>query len=290
MIRKGLKFLAVLAVILLASAVLAPLLFKILPFKFEKIFNRLVMIQTLAAVLVFVRFRRGMFGDYGLRWTDASLSGFLAAFETSVVVLTAYVGCLIGSGYAALRLHDLSALQWILKIANALLAAVVVGVLEEFFFRGFIYQSLRKSFAGKSGTGLSLRPVIWAAVGCTSLFYSLLHFTSSEKPLIGPEPTVFDSFRLMAAPFASYTHWENLWPAVAGLFIFGVVLNALVLRTGSLYPAIGLHAGCVFFIKLDGAFADFFNKSTLLFGSSKLYDGVAGWGVLILVGVLIGNS
>ena len=52
-----LRFVAVFVSILLLSAVLAPILYDFLPFKFERIFQRLVMVLALLALLIFVRIR-----------------------------------------------------------------------------------------------------------------------------------------------------------------------------------------------------------------------------------------
>ena len=58
-----------------------------------------------------------------------------------------------------------------------------------------------------------------------------------------------------------------------------------MLRAGSLYPAMGVHAGCVFFLKLDGKFVEFLhNDSVPFWGSTQIYDGMLGWVFLVLLG------
>lgn len=265
--KSFIKFLLILVCILLASAILAPILFDFLPFKFEKIFNRLVMIFSLVAVVLFVRIRRQDFGHYGLRWRPASASFFLGAFAAGFVtlfLLTLLRGLL---GNAVWAPRALSALGWTAQGFEFLGSALLIGLIEEFFFRGFVFTTLKERFMGGAVRAFLV----------TNVFYSLLHFIDIEKPYIGPDPTFVDSLRWMGAPFASLHRWREFWPAAIGLFLFGVILNWIFVRSGSLYPAIGLHAGCVFFIKLDGHFVDFLDERSLFFGSKQAYDGVLGW-------------
>ena len=53
-----LKFIAIFASILIIAALLSPILYDFLPFKFERIFNRIVMIGTLLAIVIFVRVKK----------------------------------------------------------------------------------------------------------------------------------------------------------------------------------------------------------------------------------------
>jgi membrane protease YdiL (CAAX protease family) len=283
------KFIVVLFVILLTSAVLAPVLYHFLPFKFEKIFNRLVMVMTLAAVVAFVRIGRDTLNRYGLNWTKSSLTQFLTAFAGTVALLSLLLIFYVNQGCFQWHLNDLSWVKWASKLSGVLLTALGVSILEEFFFRGFVFQAVNNFFSGNARDARGHRITLCATIVVTNLFYSLLHFTSSNKPLIGPDPSIIDSFRLILAPFSSFGGWQALWPAAVGLLILGSVLNVLLLRSGALYPAIGMHAGCIFFIKLSSSFADFSSSPSLLFGSAKLYDGIIGWGVLIAIGVVLGG-
>ena len=282
-----LKFLTIAASIILLSAVLAPILYDFLPFKFERIFNRLIMVLTLAAVFFFVRIRRGMFDDYGLARKPGSLAMFLAAFATGFLVLSGLCAAYVMTGHAAWRPAPLGIGGWMIRFAGALATGLAVGVLEEFFFRGVCYRAVLGRLSGGANRQDFGQRMVWASILIVSIFYSLVHFVSHEKPLIGPDPVFTDSLKLVAAPFASLAHWKTLWPQALGLLIFGIILNRLVVKTGSLYASIGLHAGCVFYIKLNGALVDFLNNKTLMVGSSKLYDGITGWVVLAVMGVLL---
>ncbi|HXV27615.1 MAG TPA: CPBP family intramembrane glutamic endopeptidase, partial [bacterium] len=184
----------------------------------------------------------------------------------------------IGFGDAFWRPEPVTLLNLFFKLFYIMGAALLIGLIEEFFFRGIVFQTFIRRFS-------------WSVPGsviATSIFYSLIHFISHKKPFVGPEPTWIDSLRLVAAPFKSLVNWPEFWPAAVGLFIFGIILNGLVIWTKSLYPAMGLHAGCVFFIKADGLFVDFSDVSNkIIFASNKMYDGMLGWVFLAAMGYLL---
>ena len=274
--KSFLKFLAVFSAILLLSAVLAPLIYPLLHYKFERVFNRIVMILTLVAVVLFVRIRHASFQDCGLQWKSDSFSLFRTAFIAAFLTLIILTALRMPVGSSAWTSQTWK-WRWIWRIIGGLGSAVLIGIIEEFFFRGFIYSTLKDKLS-------------WGfvpAVMVTNVFYSLVHFVSEKPPLIGPDPTFFDSLRLMAAPFAALADWRAIAPGALGLFLFGLLLNDLVIRTKSLYPAIGLHAGGVFFLKIDGFFVDSINTNPIFFGTNQIIDGLLGWmGLLVLAGFL----
>lgn len=274
--KSFLKFLLVFGTILLLSAFLAPILFRFLPFKFERIFNRLIMIFSIAAAFFFVRIGRETFVHYGMGWRFDSMKLFWQGFGLGVLTLVLLVSAEIFAGAAAWSPQPFQAGFYAGALAKALLTGVVVGVIEEFFFRGFVYSWIKDRWRWP-----------WIlSVGMTSVFYSLIHFVSRNRPFIGPHPEFVDSLKLMTAPFMAFQMWPELWPHALGLFLFGVVLNMTSIRSGSLYPSIGLHAGCVFFVKSDALFVEFLGKGSKVWPGSAMVDGLAGWIFLLLLGAV----
>ncbi|MFZ5802964.1 MAG: CPBP family intramembrane glutamic endopeptidase [Candidatus Omnitrophota bacterium] len=273
--KRSWRFFGVLVAVVLASALLAPILFDFLPYKFERIFNRLVMIGTLVAVVFFVRIGRSTLQDYGLLWerkrSPRILAGFFGAgFGTLFLLLC--VKLLFDQ--AAWRFRDDSLGGYFERLSLSLLSALVIGLIEEFFFRGFVFSSFRKLFKERFVLPLLL----------TNGLYALIHFINFKKPYIPGDPDFFDSLHLAAAPVLSMRYFPEFWHEAVGLFLFGIVLTLALRRTRSLYSAIGLHAGCVFFVKIQSFFVDSLGKESLWFSSSKMYDGFAGWGFLALLG------
>lgn len=279
--KNFLKFVCVFGGILLLSAFLAPILYDFFEtfhhYKFERIFNRLVMIGAIAAAVFFVRIKKESLVKFGLIWGSSSFRLLILGFLTGIGMLGIVATIEVLSGRAAFSIQDMNWAQWTGKIAAALGTGLLIGVMEEFFFRGFVFRSLQGLFKNK----------ILLAVLVTTVFYSSVHFVGMKKIFVGSDPNFIDGLRLIGAPFVSLAAWPKFWPQAVGLFFFGLALNGAVCRSGSLYPAIGLHAGCVFFIRLDDLFMEFQGGKSLFWGSKILYDGVAGWFILILAGLFL---
>lgn len=274
--KKTLLFLLSFLGVLALAVLLSPLLFQILPYKFERIFNRIIMIGVLVCVVAFVRIRKETFIEYGLSWKTDSLRLLLTAFLAPVIVLSLYVTLQIFMGEAALSFKDVGIGKWISRIFLAIFAGLLIGCIEEFFFRGAVFSFFNKLWAKLNHWGFFLSLVV------TNVFYSILHFVHAKRPFVDSTPDFTDSLKLLIAPLMSFANFGDFWTGFVGLFIFGLMLSGLYLKTKSLYPAIGLHAGAVFFIKTDGLLVDF-GSNNLLWGSGKMYDGFLSW---IALGIL----
>ena len=115
--------------------------------------------------------------------------------------------------------------------AGALAIGCLVGVLEEFFFRGVLGMAWWKAM-GNRPVGLLL-PV-------NAVLFSAVHFI---RPLAGPEQGWVDGF----AAWSRLELWSgtvDLW-RLAGLAVAGLILARMVWGQGNLWAAMGLHAGWV---------------------------------------------
>ncbi len=275
-----LKFLLVFAFILLLSAFLAPLFYAFFEtfhhYKFERIFQRIVMILSLVAVVLFVRVKKETLVSYGIVWKPESLGLFWKGFLAGVLTLGVVGFVRVFAGQAVFDPDSFTWAGWIAKFALALGTGLLIGCMEEFFFRGFIFRSLMHLFRNR----------LFLSVLITTSFYAIIHFIGMKKIFVDSTPGFVDGLRLIGAPFLSLAQWPKFWPEALGLFLFGLALVGAAYRSGSLYPAIGLHAGCVFFVKMDDSFLQFHAERSFFWGSKILYDGVMGWcflGVLALV-------
>lgn len=270
-----LKFAAALAGILIVSAFLAPVLHQFLPYKFEKIFNRLVMIFSILAAILFVRVRAEQMERFGLLWAADSLKLYLKGFLLGAFFLMALVVGQWMGGIAFWSPQPYEIHQWGVTFIFYLIAAMLIGILEEFFFRGFVLRTLE----------LEYRWPIWIAVIINSFLYSIVHFIGTRKPFIDPSPQAWDAFRFLAAPFTNAQHLESIMPFAVGLFLFGIALNRAVLKTRSLYSAMAIHAGCVFVIKIVNSLFDYREPESLFWGTGEMADGVWGWFLLVLLSI-----
>ncbi len=259
-------FLLLLACVLLIPAVLAPIIYPLVQHKypFERVLSRIVMICGIAAVLFLIGRDIKSFKRYGFtpqpdfwRWILIGVglgAGLLLAIELFQSLLGAYD---IGLRVKFNRIPE--------RIGKALLTGLLVGTIEEFFFRGFIFISLARIINWR-----------WSFV-LANMFYAFLHFFHGTKEE-WVNPNFFDSFHVMINWFTPLSEWQVILPQFFGLFLFGCILSYAFLKSGGLYLPIGIHAGAVAFLKVDVNF--FAAKGDLpmwLYGGKDFYAGVMGW-------------
>ena len=272
------KFATVAAGVVLVSALLAPPLHAVLPYPFPRVFRRLLMINAIIAAAVFVRLRRETLVRYGMAWKPDSVCHLGAGFLAGIGGLAAFALLSVATGHAELAIRQVPALYWAERIAGGVLTGVLIGVLEEILFRGFVFTSVRDSMT--RGRALP-------AMAVTSLLYAVLHVLQIGQPTISANPGFADGLKLALAPLRSLADGTAAWPSFVGLFLFGTILNLALVRTGSLYPSIGLHAGCVSFLRIMGLFFRFDPSNTWLWSTKRVYDGAMGWVFLLLIGGLL---
>ena len=129
-------------------------------------------------------------------------------------------------------------------------AAMLVSVLEELVFRGFILQHLLVRSRS-------------LAIIVTSVLYALVHLK---------RPTLVLS-----------TYLE-----LGGLFLLGCVLAISYLRTRQLYLAIGLHAVLAYGARVNKLLIQFpYPSISWLVGTTRLVNGLLSWAFLLGVGGII---
>lgn len=246
--------------------------------RFSRIFNRAFMI---AAIILFIAAHRLLIPNQfkqllALRFSAASkhlLLGAALALASMVLLITAMT---VADVY--MPFFRLSLAQSLSRFASALSAGVFAGFLEEIFFRGILFLSLRDQ-------GRPLRAYILA-----NLFYSLLHFVKPGKTYYLDQIDPLVGFRHLLTTFEPFLNPIPLLPGIFGLFLIGVVLSYALERTGKLYLSIGLHAGWIIGLKTIRVFGDFTRQDLgWAFGSTdpKIVSGVVTWIAILLVGLTV---
>jgi len=118
---------------------------------------------------------------------------------------------------------------------EALLAGLLLGFLEETIFRGIILRIFYTA----------TRQPLWALV-LMSAFYAYTHFKVPTSVWQHVAPGVHWDTGFFVAYWTTFGITENFDLAqFVVLWLLGMVLGVLTLKSGSLLPAIGLHAGIV---------------------------------------------
>lgn len=159
--------------------------------------------------------------------------------------------------------------DWVFLLAGALSGGLLIGVLEEIVFRGMAFRMIYTRFGP------------WLALVGTSLFFSYAHFKIPDFLWEGRTGTVDWGSGWYVAFWTLFGITRDFNPLIfLNLFLFGMVLGALVLRYRSLMAAVGLHAGIVAAILFYTDATDIQNltagegKLDPLWGSGGLRDGL----------------
>lgn len=205
---------------------------------FRRVNDRIVLVLVLLLLRPAYKLS-GMSGrsDFGI---PARKDGFrlfgAGLFVAALSMLIVYGIGLFAGVYGPAEL-DGGVFADVLKI---ILGALLIGVLEEILFRGFILNALRKSLGAVP------------AVLLGSALFAAVHFIKPAEPEVVNQ--WYSGLLLFSQPFAAAG--ETFWPEVCTLFCMGTVLATLSLWTRSVYIAIGLHAGWVWIMMLFRLFTD----------------------------------
>jgi membrane protease YdiL (CAAX protease family) len=215
-----------------------------------RVVRRCVSIAAAAALWSCVhRHERRTLAAYGLPGWPAGTGRreFVIGLVLGGGLLAALLSAEVGLGLLPIDVIPDRARLWRV-IITFIPAALLVSVLEELVFRGYLLQHLQ---------AYSVR----AAVLLSSALYAVVHLRSLAVTPAGARE-------------------------LTGLLIFGIILCISYLRTGRLYLAIGLHAVLAYGARVNKLFMGSADPSMRwLVGTNRLLDGVIGW---VALGVLAG--
>ncbi|SEO73050.1 CPBP family glutamic-type intramembrane protease [Propionispora vibrioides] len=180
--------------------------------------------------------------------------GKLNRRRTSLLIYSFIIGCVaVLAFYTAKCLMGYGFLEWERFPADHiwrtllwyLLGALTVAFIEEAFFRGIVYKAFWRDLQNKMPAAL-LAAAFFGSLHWIS-FAWLLRWAAGEENLI-----------------QTFVSLEFINASSVGMFFFITALGLLLIYTyeymGSLYAAIGLHAGMVFAARVGGKVAISFSQ------------------------------
>jgi len=160
--------------------------------------------------------------------------------------------------------------------------AVAVALLEEFLFRGVLLGLLRQVVVPSVAVFLAAIP------------FAILHFFNLPRAGVGGGGESVDwlsGLSSLAQVISSQPPWPLLLWGAATLFLAGLLLGWLTVRTGSLYSAIGLHGVWILGQQLFNKVSVFESDAVALFpliGPSQC-SGAVPTGLIPLGALLLGG-
>jgi len=266
-------FVGVLAGSLLLAALVSPLAFHALEsFHFHRVFNRIAELLFLLGTVVLVR---------RLAITDRVTLGFGGPFPRQLAV--AFLGLCVGiclMSAVALGLFVLDIRDWkpgqegslsmvMDLLPAALLSGLLVGLIEETFFRGAMYGAIRQR-------GSAVMAMILTAV-----LYSAVHFLGEKFRIPAEEVDWSSGFVLLGKFFNAYARPLSIVDDFVALALLGVFFAVVRERTGHIGMCIGLHAGFVTVIAMlrEASVPVYDQPWSVLIGHT---DGIVGWLVAVI--------
>jgi membrane protease YdiL (CAAX protease family) len=208
---------------------IGPLLYEALrPFHipFHRAMNRALLFAALAALFIFRRrlhlrawwpFDRAAGLQLALGWFIAFVSGQL----------------MIGIYLAACGFHA-APVSPVHTLLVATMAALIVPILEETIFRGFLVGTLRESVGAR---------LAWILA---ALVYALAHFLKIPSDFHADPIRFSTGAEGMASAFGQLGTGDFLGGRGLNLLLVGLILGGVFLRVGRLWLCAGLHSGWIF--------------------------------------------
>lgn len=223
---------------------------------------RIAMLFMLAGFPWFLR-RLDLFSWPALGFTLPARPAWAATargFAGGVLMLAALVAGLLLTG-ARHPAPGPVALDGLLEAALAgVVGGLLVGVIEEAFFRGMLHTGMRRTLA------------FWPTALLTAVFYAAVHFM---RPAELPAGAVLDpaaSLNMLWLGLANLGDVAGIHDSFLALLVAGLLLSMVRERTGGILWCIGIHAGWVTVIRITKYLTD--SGATVWIGD---YDRITGW-------------
>ena len=231
---------------------------------FDKSFDRLSMLFILLTLpWLFVACGLCSLSSLSLKFNRAHRIHFVIWFGVGVVILALVIATQLVFTDVAMR-ETSTVSRWLTICFAVLFSGLAVALIEEGVFRGLMLRIFYSA----------MRPV--AAIILSSLFFAYVHFRMPDIALSMMERTDAWWLGFYVAFWMLFGITVNFsWLVFLNLFVFGVLLCLVFLRTRSLLACMGLHAGVVWlrlaYIKL---FEIHDHPAQSFGGGGKVIDGL----------------
>jgi len=229
-------------------------------YPFHRYFNRVFQISIVLGVWPLLK-SSGFFSleALGLK-ASRPFSPLAIGIISSIVCLASYALFCEWMGWYSLK-DQLSkpASVLFLKIGTT---ALLVSVMEELFFRGYLYKISRKEL------GHTL------AVFFNITFFAVIHYMKPKTPHAFTVIDWSSGFRMFGFAFEQFAHFPEIMGGILVLMALAWICCWTVDRTGNIYLAIGIHIGAIVVVQWSSELLRYSSSlPTWLLGGGDLSQG-----------------
>jgi membrane protease YdiL (CAAX protease family) len=261
--------------LLLGAMILGPLLYFGLavtwPIPFHRAMDRAILLSAVAALgLFWSRIPLAQLWPWnGDAWKQLLLGYFIAA-----VSIQAMLGANLAlAGFTSAHLSGSKAAG---RVLLAVVAALLAPPLEETVFRGFIQRELVRGLGWRAGWVLA------------ASIFMLAHFLKIPVEFDHEPVHLWSGATALGAAFVNFgqtmSQPENAGKAI-NLFLIGLILGGIFLRSGSLWVNAGLHSGWILGLLLFTGFTRPVEPPYVSYFGGDMLSSLSTTVVLLLLGL-----
>jgi membrane protease YdiL (CAAX protease family) len=203
---------------------------------FHRVMSRALLISALGALVLFRgRLRLAQWWPRERAWPQIGF-GLLLAFISAQTMIALYGAC---AGFVSAQLLAQNAAR---SLLTALVAALIVPLLEETIFRGFLVTVLAESLGRRAGWLLA------------AFIYAAAHFLRIPPTLTDHPLHFYSGVTAILATLGGLAHGNFLTGQGLNLFLVGLILGGIFLRSGTLWINAALHGGWILILMAFSAF------------------------------------
>jgi hypothetical protein len=244
----------------------------------HRVMHRVAMLIALVGLIVLTR-RLGLANKEALGYAlprREFVRQLVVGWLCGIALMLPLTGLLLGLDIRLPRAEFNAQLStWLALLGGGIVSGLAVAFIEETFFRGVLFRAVSRS----SGVA--------AAIIAPSVLYAVVHFLDGRLRVPNESVTWVHGFAVLGKLFERYAEPLILIDSFAALFMLGILLAVVRLRTGNIAACIGLHAAGVAAIAVLREATQLNPEATYapLVGS---YNGVIGWAALVWFAVIAG--
>lgn len=236
---------------------------------FVKVFRYTLLAALVVASLIVARpWRDVPPGVWGLWGRNQRWRLWFVGVATGVLFLVAIAALDAAAGH--LTFDPKGPHKLVSRLGTVFTLLLVLGPIEEVFFRGWMFDRFRSKFAERT-----------SHLAVAAIYAGVHAFRERDAPkdLVA---SVSGALDVLEAWGKNLVDWREFGPSFVGLFLLSLVLSTARRRFETLWFSIGLHGAAASWLHVNSSLTE---RSILRdwTGSKWLYDGVPGWTVLLLV-------